>query len=62
VVEERLGAEVIESLIARGHAVTVSGPWSLGRVSAVSNTPGSTRAPLAAAANPRGAQGYAVGR
>ena len=62
VVEERLGAEVIDDLIVRGHVVTVAGPWSLGRVSAVSKTAGLTQAPLAAAANPRGAQGYAVGR
>ncbi|MHB1172337.1 MAG: gamma-glutamyltransferase family protein [Lacisediminihabitans sp.] len=59
IVEDRLGHEVIEGLRARGHMVTVSGPWSLGRLSAVSIHEDGT---LGAAANPRGAQGYAVGR
>jgi gamma-glutamyltranspeptidase/glutathione hydrolase len=44
----------------RGHTVTVSGPWSLGRLSAVSRDPGT--GVLRAAANPRGMQGYAAGR
>ena len=57
--EERLGAEVVADLRRRGHEVTVTGPWSLGRISAAG-----TRADgmLQAAANPRGMQGYAVGR
>jgi len=38
--------------------VTVSAPWSLGRVSAVARDGGL----LYAAANARGMQGYAVGR
>ena len=58
VVEDRLGDEVIAELRARGHDVTVSGPWSLGRLSAVSISDDGLRA----GANPRGAQGYAVGR
>ncbi|HEV3066596.1 MAG TPA: gamma-glutamyltransferase family protein [Streptosporangiaceae bacterium] len=56
--EERAGPEVIEELRARGHAVTVAAPWSLGRVSAVARDGGM----LYAAANARGMQGYAVGR
>ncbi|HEV2372271.1 MAG TPA: gamma-glutamyltransferase family protein [Streptosporangiaceae bacterium] len=57
-VEERFGSAVIDGLRARGHEVTVRGPWSLGRVSAVARAGGF----LYAAANPRGMQGYAVGR
>ena len=57
-VEERAGPEVIEGLRARGHEVTVSPPWSLGRVSAVARDGGM----LYAAANARGMQGYASGR
>jgi gamma-glutamyltranspeptidase/glutathione hydrolase len=60
VVESRVGAAVIADLEARGHRVTVSGPWSQGRLSAVSRDP--RTGVLRAAANPRGMQGYAVGR
>ncbi|WP_174900251.1 gamma-glutamyltransferase family protein [Acrocarpospora macrocephala] len=60
VVEDRLGSDVIEALIARGHVVTRAGDWALGRLSSVSRDPVS--GVLSAAANPRGAQGYAVGR
>jgi len=60
VVEDRLGDEVIEGLTARGHVVTRAGAWSLGRLSAVSRDPHTGE--LSAAANPRGGQGYAVGR
>src|SRR5581483_2754084 len=35
VIEARAGGEVIEELRRRGHQVTVSGPWSLGRICAV---------------------------
>jgi gamma-glutamyltranspeptidase/glutathione hydrolase len=58
VVEDRLGEQVIAGLEGRGHVISVSGAWSLGRLSAVSNADDGLRA----AANPRGAQGYAVGR
>jgi len=58
-VEERVGEETIDGLRARGHDVVVSGPWTLGRVSAAGRDPDGT---LKAAANPRGMQGYAVGR
>lgn len=60
VVEPRLGAEVIEELRRRGHDVTVATDWSLGRLSTVTRDP--VTGVLGAAANPRGAQGYAVGR
>ncbi|MYS69034.1 transferase, partial [Streptomyces sp. SID5926] len=60
VVEERAGGAVVEELRARGHQVTVSGPWSQGRLSVVTRDPDS--GVLRAAANPRGAQGYAAGR
>jgi gamma-glutamyltranspeptidase / glutathione hydrolase len=59
-VEERLGTDVIEGLRRRGHQVTVLGPWSLGRLTAVEREPATGL--LSAAANPRGAQGYAAGR
>ncbi|MFI6926246.1 gamma-glutamyltransferase family protein [Nonomuraea spiralis] len=57
-VEERLDPGVVAELRRRGHEVEVEGPWSLGRLSAVARDGGF----LKAAANPRGAQGYAVGR
>ncbi len=57
-VESRSGQQVVTELRARGHEATVSPPWSLGRISAVSKDRGF----LHAAANPRGMQGYAVGR
>ena len=57
-IESRVGAPVIEELRRRGHLVNVRPAWSLGRVSAVARRNGV----LYAAANPRGMQGYAVGR
>ena len=60
VVESRVGGRTIEALRRRGHRVTVAGPWSLARISAVSRDPETGM--LHAAANPRGMQGYAVGR
>jgi gamma-glutamyltranspeptidase/glutathione hydrolase len=57
-VESRLSAPVIAELRRRGHLVNVRPAWSLGRVSAVARRDGI----LYAAANPRGMQGYAVGR
>ncbi|MGN7967798.1 gamma-glutamyltransferase family protein [Microbacterium sp. 22296] len=58
-VEDRLGDEVIAALEARGHRVRRTGDWSLGRVTAVGRDADGV---LWAAANPRGAQGYAAGR
>ncbi len=60
VVEDRLGEDVIEGLERRGHVVTRAGDWTLGRLSAVVRDP--ETGVLQAAANPRGAQGYAAGR
>ncbi len=60
VVEDRLGDAVIAGLEARGHVVTRAGDWSLGRLSCVTRDP--STGVLGAAANPRGAQGYAAGR
>jgi gamma-glutamyltranspeptidase / glutathione hydrolase len=57
-VESRVSPAVIEDLRRRGHLVNVRPPWSLGRVSAVARRNGM----LYAGANPRGMQGYAVGR
>jgi gamma-glutamyltranspeptidase/glutathione hydrolase len=60
VVEDRLGDAVIAGLEARGHVVTRAGDWSLGRLSCVTRDP--ETGILGAAANSRGAQGYAAGR
>ncbi|HXT88986.1 MAG TPA: gamma-glutamyltransferase, partial [Trebonia sp.] len=57
-VESRIGDEAVAALRRRGHDVQVQAPWSLGRISAVARRNGL----LYAAANPRGMQGYAVGR
>jgi gamma-glutamyltranspeptidase/glutathione hydrolase len=59
-VEGRLGGAAIAELIVRGHDVTVDADWSLGRISVVGIDP--ERDIRFAAANPRGAQGYAAGR
>jgi len=58
-VEDRLGDEVITALEQRGHRVRRAGDWALGRVTAVGRGADGV---LWAAANPRGAQGYAAGR
>ncbi|MFI5550611.1 gamma-glutamyltransferase family protein [Streptomyces sp. NPDC051738] len=59
-VESRMDAEVVEELRRRGHEVTVGDAWSEGRLCAVARDP--QTGVLSAAANPRGMQGYAVGR
>ncbi|MFC6066744.1 gamma-glutamyltransferase family protein [Streptomyces ochraceiscleroticus] len=59
-VESRIGEEVVAGLRERGHDVTVGDPWSEGRLCAVARDP--ETGVLSAAANPRGMQGYAVGR
>jgi gamma-glutamyltranspeptidase/glutathione hydrolase len=58
-VEDRIGEKTIDGLRNRGHDVEISPPWSLGRVSAAGRDRDGV---LKAAANPRGAQGYAAGR
>ena len=60
VVEDRIGDEVIAALEARGHVVERAGDWTLGRLSTVGRDP--MTGVVHAAANPRGAQGYAAGR
>jgi gamma-glutamyltranspeptidase/glutathione hydrolase len=58
-VEDRVDEDTVRGLTDRGHEVEVSGPWSLGRVSAVGRE---RDGQVKAAANPRGMQGYAAGR
>jgi gamma-glutamyltranspeptidase/glutathione hydrolase len=58
-VESRLGPETLAELRRRGHDVVDEGPWTLGWLSAVSRDAAGV---LRAGANPRGMQGYAVGR
>jgi gamma-glutamyltranspeptidase/glutathione hydrolase len=57
--EARFEGAAVDDLRHRGHEVTVTDPWSLGRVSAAGREPDGS---LKAAANARGMQGYAVGR
>jgi gamma-glutamyltranspeptidase/glutathione hydrolase len=57
--ESRFGSRTVADLQRRGHDVTLWPPWSLGRVTAVAREPDGL---LKAAANPRGMQGYAMGR
>jgi gamma-glutamyltranspeptidase/glutathione hydrolase len=57
--ESRWGEDVAAELRASGHDVTVTGPWSLGRVSAVAREPNGL---LRAGADPRSMQAYAAGR
>ena len=57
-VEDRMGADTIKNLEARGHDVVVDGSWSIGRMSSAAKD-GDV---MKAAATPRGMQGYAVGR
>jgi len=58
VVEERVPEATINALRAKGHEVEVGPAWSEGRLTAASRVGERRRA----AANPRGMQGYAVGR
>jgi gamma-glutamyltranspeptidase/glutathione hydrolase len=57
--EGRFPNEVVAELRRRGHDVHVAGDWSLGRLSAVAR---GSDGMLRGAANPRGMQGYALGR
>jgi gamma-glutamyltranspeptidase / glutathione hydrolase len=58
ILEGRFRPDVVDELRRRGHDVRVGDDWSLGRVTAVGREDGV----LKAGANPRGMQGYAVGR
>ena len=60
VAEDRFDPAVLVELRRRGHDLEVTGPWTQGRLSAVARDPATGF--LRAGANPRGAQGYAVGR
>ncbi len=61
--ESRFPASEIDALRAAGHTVKVGDPWSESRMSACTREMDSQgRLVLRAAANPRGMQGYAVGR
>jgi gamma-glutamyltranspeptidase / glutathione hydrolase len=57
--EGRFPTQVVDDLRRRGHDIRVEDDWSLGRMSAATRAPDGV---LRAAANPRGMQGYAVGR
>ena len=57
--ESRFPPETADELRRRGHLVEPHEPWSLGRLSAAGRD---REGLLYAAANPRGMQGYAVGR
>jgi gamma-glutamyltranspeptidase/glutathione hydrolase len=62
-VESRMPAATLDALRAAGHDVKVGPDWSEGRISACTREPAAGgRLLLRAAANPRGMQGYAVGR
>jgi gamma-glutamyltranspeptidase/glutathione hydrolase len=58
VVESRVPQATIDELRRRGHIVEIGGDWTEGRLTAASREGVRRRA----AANPRGMQGYAVGR
>ena len=58
-VEQRAQPGTVEALRAHGHQVEEVGPWSLGRVSAVSRGADGL---FRGAADPRGAQAYVCGR
>ncbi|MGV9796684.1 gamma-glutamyltransferase family protein [Mycobacterium sp. NPDC003449] len=60
VVEGRLDASIVERLRSAGHVVRETADWSLGRLTSV--TLDRSTGLITAAANPRGAQNYAVGR
>jgi gamma-glutamyltranspeptidase/glutathione hydrolase len=60
VMEDRIDADAVNELEGKGHRVRFSGPWTLGRMCAVTRDPDTGM--LLAGANPRGMQGYACGR
>jgi gamma-glutamyltranspeptidase/glutathione hydrolase len=59
VLEGRFDAAVCEALKARGHDASLGEPWSEGRLSGARLEPDGQ---MFAGANPRGMQGYAIGR
>ena len=60
VLEDRVDDDTVQALEGKGHQVRLSGPWTLGRMCAVTRDADS--GVLSAGANPRGMQGYACGR
>ena len=54
-----MGQATIDELRRRGHDVTVTGPWDIGRLTAASRD---AQGILRAAATPRLMQAYAAGR
>lgn len=60
--EGRFPAATVEALKARGHKVAVGDDWSEGRLCACGIEDAEDGRVLKAGANPRGMQGYAVGR
>ena len=59
VLEGRYTQDVLADLLARGHKAELGGDWSEGRLSAARLE---LDGQMLAGANPRGMQGYAVGR
>ncbi len=59
-IEDRVRPGVMDELRARGHQLVVAEPWTEGRVSAVARS--GADGLLVAGSNPRGMQGYAIGR
>jgi gamma-glutamyltranspeptidase/glutathione hydrolase len=59
VLEGRYAPAVLADLLARGHRAELGGEWSEGRLTAARREPDGQ---IFAGANPRGMQGYAVGR
>jgi gamma-glutamyltranspeptidase / glutathione hydrolase len=60
--EGRFPEATVAALARRGHRLRVGEPWSEGRLSACARDATAEGPILKAAANPRGMQGYAVGR
>ena len=62
-IESRFPQATLDALRDAGHELRIGEPWSEGRMSACSRErDGKGRLVLRAGANPRGMQGYAVGR
>ncbi len=59
VLEGRYTQETLNALLARGHKAELGGDWTEGRISAARIEPDGQ---MFAGANPRGMQGYAIGR
>jgi gamma-glutamyltranspeptidase / glutathione hydrolase len=62
VMEDRFAPSVRDALKARGHTVETGPAWSEGRLCACAQEETPEGRVLKAGANPRGMQGYALGR